>query len=168
MNIKYLLCAGFFIICSWVAAYVISWASQYTWAFINDSRVGEINWLSSKINYSKYRYPVYSVWGGEELKTAIKENHKPYAYSKNKEDKNKNSSHVNSDNYKWEFETYGGILTVSVLTSLIPFCIVLAFEFYPVTLFAVTIAAVIYLARFAMRGKKMFDSHVNNKGAHKD
>lgn len=160
-----LVCGGA-ILLAWIAAYIVSWGAQCAWAFIDDSKVNDSNWLESKINFSKYKYPLHNKHG-EGLERAIKEGQKPFAYSKNKDDTNKRYQEVDDKDKKYTFNTYGGMWSVVLVTSLIPFFVVLSFNFYSITLFITSSFAIAYLSRFARRSKKLFDKHVNSKEIHK-
>jgi len=150
----------------WLFAYLFSWAVQCAWAFIDDSKVSERNWFADKVEFSKYKYPLHNEYG-EGLERAIREKQKPFAYSKNKRDKDKRYQDVAEKDKKYDWQVYGGIFTTAMLSAWIPFAIVLSFNFYPVFLFLTSSFAVAYLSRFARRSKKLFDKHVNNKEIHK-
>jgi hypothetical protein len=61
----------------------------------------------------------------------------------------------------WVFMNY------AIPLSLSPIVIVLAFKLYAITLFLISGTALLFLARFVMRSKKLFSKHVADKDAHK-
>ena len=156
------------VLLAWLCAYLFSWVVQLAWAFIDDNKASKRNWLETKVNFSKYKYPVYNEWRDEGLEKAIADGEEPHKYSKNKADKNKKARDVDSDNCKYGFNRAGGIFTVSALSSLVPLVAVFSFNFYPVALFIVTLLSVIYITRMIVRGKKLFNKHVADKDAHKE
>ena len=147
----------------WVCAYVLSWLVQFVWCFVNDGEISDKNWLSSKVNFSRYRYRVYNDHITKKERGNNKTTDSHNRFSKNKEDEGC-SIHLNKIDYKCDFQTYGGILTVGLLTALSPFMVIV----YPLTLSIIAFASIAFISRFAMRNKKMFDKHVGNKDAHKD
>ena len=52
--------------------------------------------------------------------------------------------------------------------SLSPILILIAFKLYAITLFLLSAAALLFLARFAFRAKKLMSKHIADKDAHKD
>lgn len=51
--------------------------------------------------------------------------------------------------------------------SISPLAMVMAFSYYPVSIGVATAATLAFMARFALRHKKLFDKHIVSKGAHK-
>ena len=52
--------------------------------------------------------------------------------------------------------------------SLFPIFILIAFKLYAITLFLLSATALLFLARFAFRAKKLMSKHIEDKDAHKD
>ena len=56
----------------------------------------------------------------------------------------------------------------SLSLSLSPVLILIAFKLYAITLFLLSATALLFLARFAFRAKKLMNKHIADKGAHKE
>ena len=161
--------AGFIIAGLWFLAYIFCWVCQWVWSWVDDSEASNTNWLSSKINFSKYRYRVYNdSFTKENRPDKERLNGDGYnRFSKNKEDEGRSIHSGKGIDYKCSFETFGGIITVGFFTSLLPIALLCSFKVYPLTLSLLLLICIAYITRFARRNKKMFDSHVEDKDAHK-
>ena len=72
--------------------------------------------------------------------------------------------------YDSEQELKGGFwpfMKHALILSLSPILILLAFKLYAITLFLVSATALLFLARFAFRAKKLMNKHIADKDAHK-
>jgi hypothetical protein len=146
----------------WFVAYVLCWLGQWAWAWVDDSEVGKRNWLASKINFSKWKYPVYL------YSESFENGDKPHGYAKDKKYNNTKCGGLREGvDYKYGFNTYGGIISTTFITSLIPMFAVISFNLYPVTLAFLCVALIAWVARFSRRHKKLFDKHIVDKDAHK-
>lgn len=134
---KIAIAVGIYLAALWVLAYILCWVGQWVWAWLDDSEVGKGNKI---VNYLS-----------------------------------KKAGYTDRDCSTFRFYTpSGGIsdgalpfVTCGALLSAVPFVAVCAFSFYPITIGAATAIAVAFIARFALRNKKLFDKHVKNKDAHK-
>jgi len=153
-----------------IMLYVLSWVIQWAWAWVDDTKASDENWISSKCKSSKWKYPVYNAFG-EGLASAIKENAKPFGFAKDKANKNKAVTNLKEGvDYVYSHSDlassrYCLYVFISMLS---PIVAVLSFKVYNIVMALMIIVMVAYLARFAKRSKKLFDKHVKDKGAHKE
>ncbi len=161
------LSAGGVIFAFCISAYIFTWLIQWAWAWLDDAKVSESNWLEEKLRFTKWKYPLHNAFG-DELKEAIKSNRKPFAYAKDEKLKNKSVHGLVCDkDYKYTHNINSSIWLTTLVASLSPILFLFAFKVYPLTLAIITIVLIAFTARFARRNKKMFDSHVKDKDAHK-
>lgn len=150
-----------------VTIYIFSWIAQWVWAWVDDDEIKELNWVSSKVNFSKWKYPVYNNYG-KGLEKDIKNKAAPFGYAKDKKLANSAVSNlIEGVDYKYSHNVYGGFWSLIFGLSLTPLIALCLFKVYPLTICALVLLLVLYLARFARRNKKMFDEHAKDKNAHK-
>lgn len=127
---------GVFIFLGWIAAYILCWGAQRTWAWIDDSKVGEHNKMIELLA---------RLWGYKRAGGCYSYEHK--------------TTYKRSDGD-------GPFFITGVSVALVPLLVVCAFTFYPVTIGVLTSLALAFLTRMARRHKKLFDKHVTDKDAH--
>jgi len=150
--------AGCCIAALWIVAYVFSWSVQWGWSWIDDSKVGKRNWLANKLNYSKWKYPVY-LYCEDEV----------FGYAKDKKhDGQKGLCDLDHGvDYIYNHETGVFYWKIGFVVSLLPIASVIAFKIYPITLTCGVLIILAHVARFSRRHKKIFEDHVKDKNAHK-
>jgi len=113
--------------------------TQRAWAFVDDSKVGNNNFAMVKI---------CSLFG-------LKPNSEGscWNYSNEKNDK-KSDGDV-------------PLLKVLLFSFLSPIFVLLAYKAYVITLFIFTLLILMFIARMAFRGKKLFNKHIKDKDAHR-
>jgi len=145
----------------WLLIYVLCAVAQSVWAWIDDSEWSTV-WISEKLNFSPWKYPVFNTGTGgveEYAKT-----HKPFGYAKDKKNHNK-SCHGLSEgvDYKYSHNICGSYWIIGFAVSLMPLFILI----YTITLPIAVFVGVVYLSRFVLRMKKQFNKHIVDKNAHK-
>lgn len=157
-----------FITC--IASYLLCWAVQWSWSWVDDSEISSENWLAAKCKWAEWKYPVYNAYG-QGLEEAVKNNKEPFGYAKDKKHKNKGVGelvHGTDYVYSRSFKLDSHLPVMMLFLSMLPILLVIAFNFYPLTLSIISTAMIAYLARFARRSKKLFDKHVTDKDVHKE
>lgn len=153
-----------------ILAYIFCWIIQWAWAWVDDKEASNKNWLSSKFEgASKWKYPVHNEYGVG-LEAAIKNNHAPFGYAKDKKHNNgKVGGLMEGVDYVYSHDVrcIGGFFMLAVIAFALPITLLCALKVYPLTLAVLIITLIAYLARFARRNKKMFDDHTKDKDAHK-
>ena len=162
-----------------VLAYILSWACQWAWAWIDDKKEIDRNFVSRKLSIKKlvkgkntdYIYPVYAAYDEDSLEKAIRRND-AYAYSNRKEDENKSTDGISS--YKFDFDiTRDHEVSESIeiyafiVAGFFPMVALIMVKLYPLTLTLGTLSLVAALARFARRNHKIFIEHTKDLEAHK-
>ena len=138
-----------------IIAYLLSWCCQWAWAWVDDSKMDEENWLSSKVSISQWRYPVYKTTG--ELA----------GYAKDKKHKGIKGVLSLTEGVDFIRPQYRcGYLFAGALFSLAPFLSLVAFKVYPVAIASAMLVLIAFMGRFSRRHKKMFDEHTKDKAAH--
>lgn len=161
-------CAG--VAAMWLIATGLSILCQAVWAWIDDGKASTGIWLWKKINFSKWKYPVYNE-GDRFLREKVAAGLSPFGYAKDKKFDGGSCHNLKEGKdyiYDWEFVHWGGPCSIILLTSALPFILLCAYKAYAVTLFILAIILVAYVARFARRQSKLFKKHVLRKDAHQD
>jgi len=151
-----------------VAAYIFSWIAQWAWAWVDDSKTGKKNWISSKVTLSRWKYPVYNKCEAE-LEENGTDGLSVFGYAKDKK-LNGCSVHglIEEEDYIYTWRIPLGSYPYIIISFLFaPIFCVFAIKAYPVTIGIATALLLAHLARFSRRHKKMFDEHVSDKNAHK-
>jgi len=128
---------GVIIALVWLLAYFLCWACQWAWAWIDDSKVNKANLIVSSL-------AKFDGW----------------------DDDGTNSMYYSKKGSGYE-EGFTVFLKYSLGTSVLPVLSFICFDFYTVTLCALSLIAIARLARFSRRHKKLFDKHVKDPEAHK-
>jgi hypothetical protein len=125
-----------FIAISWILAYLLCWAGQWAWAWVDDSKVGQRNlivkYLANKNGFDDYDSSCFDYRGAQ----------------------------------KGLSDGFGSFIRAYLFTVMLPFILVITINFYPVTLAFLCVALIAWVARFSRRHKKLFDKHVVDKDAH--
>lgn len=136
--------AGVVIFAMWILAYILCWVGQWAWAWIDDSEVEGTNKLVKFLAMKVFGYGFFHAGRYRRF--------------------------TDSDDYYKECRATDGegpFFLSALLTALLPLAIVMAVDFYPVTIGIVTAIGLAMLARFSRRVKKQFDAHAKDKDAHK-
>jgi hypothetical protein len=157
-----------------VAAYVLSWVAQWAWAWIDDSEVGDKNWLAEKISlvetpFAKWKYPVYNA-AQKELDSNSNPDRKAFGFAKDPDLNNKSVYDLVEGRdylYTWRTGVRANYVAIPIASSLSPVIIVVCVQFYPVALTVGSLFLMAHMARFGRRHKKLFDKHLTDKDAHK-
>jgi len=121
----------------WVLAYVLCWAGQRAWAWVDDSEPDSVNLIT------KY----FAIRAG-------------YKYE-GKFWKWRDPSGSGTDFIKLEHKDL-----IMAYSTLIPIFAVICFKFYAVFLVILVACGLAWVARFSRRHKKLFDKHIKDKDAH--
>jgi len=125
------------IIALWHLAYILCWFIQWSWSWVDDSKMGKVNTLVRKVAHLSGFEDYDGCWD--------------YKHKK---------SEGRSDGF-------GPFYAITFGTGLLPIVLVVAIEFYPIALSIAVLILMAHLARFSRRHKKIFDEHVKDKSAHK-
>jgi hypothetical protein len=141
-----------------IVAYLLCWVCQWAWAWVDDGKASDKNWIAKKVRFSRWKYPVYLGDNRE----------KPFGYAKDKKHEGKSVSGLDSGvDYHCTHNVYGGYFSAALLSFLLPASVLIAAKFYAVTLIILVVMLIAYLARMVIRNQKMFDEHVKDKKAHR-
>ena len=122
----------------WILVYILCWVGQWAWAWVDDAKVHKGNLIVGFLA-KKYGF--------------VDDGDKELYYH-----------HPVIGGHGEGFIPFVGTLGV---TSLIPVCLVVTFNFYPIVLSVLLFFVFAMLARFSRRHKKLFDKHIEDKDAHK-
>ena len=128
--------------CAWVGLFILTWLTQWCWAWVDRSKINKRNWLSQRIMFAL---------GWEDY-----EERSPYGS-------------CDDVYYRKGKETSDGtvaVLGIACILAIVPAFSLIAISHYPITLFVISSIVIAYLARFARDGKKAFDRHIKDKEAH--
>ena len=151
-----------------IMAYILCWILQRAWAWVDDSKAKNVNWLISKTP-CKWKYPVYNA-SGENLKKLAENKEEIFGYAKDKKNHNKSVHDGLREgvDYVYTHNISATYLPFLFIAFILPIVALITFKFYPVTLFIVSIVSIAFLSRFALRSKKLFNKHIKDKDAHKE
>ena len=137
-----------------VIGIILGYIAAYSWKFIDDSdKVGDNLFFRILPNFNKkYKYKLLWVSG------------RLYGYSKDKRDDGKYWIDCNNVNCFSKGELIG--LNILILAAS-PVVLFGAIAVYPITIAAIILTVVAYLARFTRRLSKAFDKHTKDANAHK-
>jgi len=126
----------------WFLLYILCWVAHGIWAWIDDAEISSDNFMIYK--------------GMEILGYSLDNEDNGFRYYKGE---SYYRTKIKSDGVKIMLVP----MTIFVIT---PFITLISIQFYNVSLVIGTVLGIFYLARFARRNKKMFDTHTKDKNAH--